>query len=393
MSQEKQTPDELFKLARTTAFDQKDYTKALELLNQALVINPEYLEIHTFKGRLYNWSNKPDSARIEFNHVLSIEPGNEDAISAYFDLEFQRNNLTKALELAEHGITSNPESEELLIRKAKALKALGRSIDALKITSDYLIKHPDNKEVITLNKEIKYTNFYNSVSAGYSFAYFDKRFNDPWHLAYLSAGTKTRYGSVNFIINYANRFNSNATEFELEAYPAITTGLYAYIGGGAQLSGSIYPKYRAGLSLYKSLPLGFEAEGGIRHLKFGTNTNVYIAGLLKYIGNSYIGVRSYFSTVEEELNKSAIVTFRSFLSDDRNDYIGGSLGTGISPDERSVGIFEPNALRSIRASIDYSRNISRQACLGISLNWANEEFQANTYGNQYTINCSILRRF
>lgn len=392
-AQDAQTPDELFKLARTAAFEEKNYAKAIQLANRALMISPDYLEIRTFKGRLYNWSDKADSARAEFNYVISKEPGNADALSAYFDLEYQRNNLSKALELAETGLKADPQSQDFIIRKAKALNALGRTTDALRATSIYLSKYPQSRDVIKFNEDIKQNNLYNNIGAGYSFAYFDKRFSDPWHLAYLSYGTKTKLASVNFIINYANRFKTNATEFEIESYPAITTGLYAYVGGGVQLSGNLYPKYRLGLSLYKSLPLGFEVEGGIRHLQFGTSTDVFVAGLLKYVGNSYIGLRSYLTPSEGKLSKSAILTLRSFLSDDRNDYIGGSIGTGISPDERSTGIFEPNSLQSIRASFDYSRNITRKIALGISLNWANEEYQSNVFGNQYTINGSISRRF
>ena len=212
-------------------------------------------------------------------------------------------------------------------------------------------------------------------------------------MSFLSYGTRNNYGTFNFILNYSNRFQSNATEFELESYPVIAPGLYAYAGGGIQLSGSLYPKYRAGISFYKSLPCGFEAEVGIRHLKFGTTTNVYIAGLLKYIGNSYIGLRSYFTPANEGLSTSAILTLRTFLSDDHNDYIGGTIGTGISPDERSAGIFEPNSLQSIRASLDYSRNISRRITLGVSLNWANEEYQNDVSGNQYTVSGTVSRKF
>lgn len=392
-AQEAPGSDELFKMARSAAFDEKNYPKAIELAKKALVISPNYMDIYTFMGRLYNWSDKTDSARIQFNYVLSKEPDNSEALSAYFDLEYQRDKFTRALELAETGLKTNPDSEDFIIRKAKALNAVGRATDALKITSDYISKFPGSQPAIDLHKSIKQSNLYNNIGAGYSFVYFDKRFSDPWHLSYISYGTKTKYGSINFILNYANRFRSNATEFEIESYPRIANGLYAYLGGGTQLSGSLYPKYRIGLSLYKSLPFGFEIEGGIRHLQFATTTDVFIAGLLKYSGNSYFNLRSYLTPSGGKLSKSVNLIVRSFLSDDRNDYIGASIGTGLSPDERATGIFEPNSLRSLRASFDYSRNITRQTSFGVSLNYANEEYRAATFGNQYTINGSITRRF
>src|ERR1700709_424171 len=71
--------DDLFQQARKAAFDQKNYPKAINLSKQALVKSPDYADIRIFLGRVYTWSDKTDSARTEFNRVLSQHPDNEDA--------------------------------------------------------------------------------------------------------------------------------------------------------------------------------------------------------------------------------------------------------------------------------------------------------------------------
>ncbi|HXI00247.1 MAG TPA: tetratricopeptide repeat protein [Sphingobacteriaceae bacterium] len=154
MAQEVPGPDDLFKMARTAAFDEKNYPKAIELAKKALSISPDYMDIHTFIGRLYNWSDKTDSARLQFNYVLSKEPDNADALSAYFDLEYQRDKFPRALELAEIGLKANPDAEDFIIRKAKALSALERTSDALQVTSDYIRKFPGSQPVIQLQQSI-----------------------------------------------------------------------------------------------------------------------------------------------------------------------------------------------------------------------------------------------
>src|SRR5690606_13598529 len=103
--------DELYVLARKEAFDNSNYPKAVQLSRQALEASPDYHEIRTFLGRLYTWSDKIDSARSAFATVLAKEPSNEDALSASFDLEYWNENYNKALEIAERGLKSHPNSE------------------------------------------------------------------------------------------------------------------------------------------------------------------------------------------------------------------------------------------------------------------------------------------
>lgn len=77
-AQENLTTDELFLKARNAAFEEDNYPKAISLTKEALAKSPDYADVRIFLGRLYSWTDKVDSARVEFKRVLVQNPGHED---------------------------------------------------------------------------------------------------------------------------------------------------------------------------------------------------------------------------------------------------------------------------------------------------------------------------
>jgi tetratricopeptide (TPR) repeat protein len=125
-AQQQLSSDELFQQARKAAFERKDYALATELSKKALLVSPDYSDIRIFLGRVYTWWNKTDSARECFKKVLNLQPENEDASSAYADLEYWNNNAQEALLICENGLSFHPQSKVLLLKKAKCLIELKR---------------------------------------------------------------------------------------------------------------------------------------------------------------------------------------------------------------------------------------------------------------------------
>jgi YaiO family outer membrane protein len=393
-SQENLGSDELFKLARTEAFDKSNYPKAIALSKKALESSPNYADIRIFLGRLYTWTDKPDSARLEFKKVLTRDPKNEDALSAGFDVEYWEKAYSQALNIAEEGLKQYPESESFTIKKAKALNALERTREAYTVTSGYLKKNQQSKPVAELNETLKNDLRLHSIGVGYSYVYFDKRFTDPWQIASIYYGNSSKKFAYTLGINYANRFKSNGTEIEGESYPRIMKGLYAYVGAAAGLSGKgLYPKYRIGVSLYKSLPKSFEAELGIRHLQFNSSTDVFVLGMGKYLGNNFYNIRSYLTPSDGTLSASVNLIVKFILNDNRNDYFGFNLGSGASPDDRSRLLDVPNLLNSYKAGLDYSHTIKKRSIITLSGTYINEEYRTDTRGNQYNASIGFQHKF
>jgi tetratricopeptide (TPR) repeat protein len=113
--------DSLFNQARTAAFDQQNYPLAIILSKKALAEAPDYTDVSVFLGRVYTWSDKPDSARTIFTAVLAKHPDDEDASFAYGSLEYWNNNFPKALEVVNLALKYHNHSTDLLTLKAKIL--------------------------------------------------------------------------------------------------------------------------------------------------------------------------------------------------------------------------------------------------------------------------------
>jgi Flp pilus assembly protein TadD len=113
--------DDLFKQARTAAFDQQNYPLAISISKRALIVAPDYVDINVFLGRLYTWSNKTDSARTVFTDVLAKHPDDEDASFAYGSLEYWNNNFPKALEVVNLALRYHNKSTDLLTLRSQIL--------------------------------------------------------------------------------------------------------------------------------------------------------------------------------------------------------------------------------------------------------------------------------
>src|SRR5690606_18462539 len=105
------------------------------------------------------------------------------------------------------------------------------------------------------------------------------------------------------------RFGSTGSQLEVDMYPTISQGFYAYLNFGVSNS-YLYPEIRYGAELYKSLPKGFEASLGFRSLKYSETTNIYTGSIGWYTGNSYFSFRPYVTPGEPKASMSGTLTYR-----------------------------------------------------------------------------------
>ncbi|MGF7230624.1 YaiO family outer membrane beta-barrel protein [Arachidicoccus sp.] len=393
-AQDNLSSDELFQMARKSAFDQKDYPKAIRLSKEALAKAPDYSDIRTFLGRIYTWTDHNDSARAEFSYVLKQHPDNEDAASAFTDLEYWNNNYLKALQYCNQGLQYHPESEDLLLKKGKILNATKKYKEAYLIIDSLLQKDPKNTQARSLINSIKNNASVHKIGVSYDYVYFDKQFNDPWNLVSLSYSQPTNIGSIIGRINYANRFLKNAVQGEIDFYPHISKTFYAYLNIGASGTNSVFPQFRSGASLYANLPWSMEAEAGFRYLHFTSNVWMYTASLGKYYRNFWFNLRTYLVPDNSNVSQSYTLTTR-YYTGGSDDYIYLALGTGISPDDQAAAALlgSLNKLKSQKVATGFSHVFKKRNILSLDLTWYHQEYKTNTFGNQYDIGFTYQRRF
>lgn len=389
--------DGLLKAARTAAFDEDNYPKAKTYLYKAISLSPTYSDLRVFLGRIYTWTRNYDSARICFEEVLKQNPGYEDACMAYADMTFWNDENEKSLAICEEGIKYNPKSEGLLLKKARVLNTMRKFSEADKAVQEVIKLNRNNTEARALANRIRESSTKNRIGVSYDYVTFDKQFADPWHLVSVDYGRTTGIGSITARVTYANRFKTDGYQYELEAYPRISKTFYSYVSAAYSDNVGVFPKWRGGFSLYANLPKSYEAELGVRYLKFtGDPTFVYTGYLGKYYKSWLFGARAYVtpstftSTVSSSYNLSARYYYGS-----ADDMFGMNVGYGISPDDRfnSIQINGTQKLISYKAGFVFRKKIARFSVFTIDGSWFNQEYLPKTFGNQYQFSVSWLRRF
>ncbi|WP_288245057.1 YaiO family outer membrane beta-barrel protein [uncultured Chryseobacterium sp.] len=392
-SQQDLSADELFVKARTAAFDEKDYTKSIDLAKQALQKAPNYTDISVFLGRLYTWNKDTESARAVFNELGNRDVQDEDYFIAYASLEYWNDDNIKAIEIIDKGLTYHPKSEALWLLKAKAYYANKDYTAAEDAIKNLLAINPKNTEAINLAVRINDLVAKNAISVTYNYSHFDKQFPDDWHIVSLGYKRVTSIGSVILRANYANKFAESGVQAELEAYPRLSNMFYLYVGAAYSNDVGIFPKYRTGVSLNANLPHSFEAEIGYRQLYFSNNIWMYTASVGKYYKNFWFNIRTYITPDNKNISHSYTGTIR-YYTKSAQDYFALQIGTGISPEESRNNLLENETfkLKTFKIGGEYNFSIKRNL-FSVGAMYFNQEYRPNEKGNQFDVILGYTRKF
>lgn len=383
------TVDELYEKARTVAFEDGNYDQARKLAYKALDQSPNYHGIRIFIARTFSWEGKYGEAREELHYVLKHDVDNRRAYLALADVENWSDHPEVALQTIEKGLKYHPENKELLLKKASALYNQEEYESSEEVYKTLLDLHPDSRDALDGLESVQLKQMKYSVTASYRYDYFTDVF-DPWKFTDLGLSRQTPYGSIIGRVQYAQRFGSDGVQFNLDAYPSITDGLYAYVSGGYSDSG-IYPKYRFGFSLYKSLPASFELEAGIRYLDFSTSkTDIYTASVTKYSGSYLFTVRSYLVPSQQSTSNSFSGTIRRYFGDP-NTYLSINGGYGSAQTEIQFSQ-DVRTLDSWSVSIDGQYPISDLFFIGGNAGYDSSQFQ-NFMRNRFSFKMFLSYRF
>lgn len=155
---------------------------------------------------------------------------------------------------------------------------------------------------------------------------------DPWHLTALSLGTRNARGTLIGRVNLARRFDTGGTQYEVDAYPLLGTGKYAYLSAGFSRA-TIFPEQRYGAEFFTSLPRAYEASVGLRTLRFeAEQVTLFTGSVGRYTGNYWFSLRPYVRSKAGELSTSGSLTARRYY-EGADSYIGARVGAGSAPTE------------------------------------------------------------
>jgi YaiO family outer membrane protein len=321
-------PDTSFDTARNLAFNQHR-KQAQDTLLFILTKYPDYDDIRSFLATTYSWDKEYKKARKEFAYILEKDSATKDSWIAAIKNELWGDMPYVALEMTTQALKKFSADPELLYLKASAQENANNPLEALSTIQSILDKNPDDQKAEDYKISLNQTLRNNTIGIKSSIDVYSDVF-DPMQNHTLKVSRLTKYGSIIAKLNFSRRFSENGSQFEVDLYPKITKGLYAYLNLGLANT-FLFPDVRYGAELYKSLPHSLELSLGFRTLKYSTTTNIYTGSIGWYTGNSYWSFRPYFTPGEGGTSTSGALNYRKYRSNADN-YLALTYSMGFSPE-------------------------------------------------------------
>lgn len=363
-------PDTSFETARKLVFDQHR-KQGQDTLSFILTKYPDYHDIRSLLASTYSWDGDYKKARTEFAYILERDSKTKSIWIAAIKNELWGDFPFIALEMTKNALIIFPEDAEILYLKASAEENIANPLEALSTIQSLLDKNPKDQKAkeykINLNKILRK----NTIGINSEVDFYSSVF-DPMQFHTLKYSRQTKYGSIIGKLNFSRRFNQNGKQFEIDMYPKISKGFYAYLNIGFANT-FLFPDLKYSAELFKSLPKSFEVSLGFRTLKYSSITTIYTGSIGWYNGNSYWSFRPYFTPGDNGISKSGTLTYRKYRSDADN-YFGIAIGMGFSPEINQFN-FNGNELKIVNLK-------SQKINLGYYFSTSNKQ---NAFGAQFGI--------
>lgn len=318
-----------------------------------VLINKSATDVDTslLWAKTLSWRGDYDLARSSFNSILSNTKNNRKVWISAIKNELYAKNYATALGLSNKALVYIEKDSEIIRLKALATEGInGFSYDddgwynvesvvktklvTAKKQKATLAKDIDDKnEELVRKTPVTEEKLKNSVMVNSSVTVFDKRF-DPITTSSIAYKRQTPFGSIIPRINNSNRVGKNGIQLDIDLYPKIAKGFYAYVNYGYSES-DLYPNHKVGGDIYYNHKSGLEFSGGGRFINFTTRDIKSITNSIGYYkGNYYFSLRSFITPAVDNLtNVSGNLLVRKYLKDADN-YMGINVGYGFSPELR-----------------------------------------------------------
>lgn len=380
-------PDVLFQKARSLPKERRE--EARELCRKALEGHPDYDDVRIHLAKLYTWDDRYDEARKELRYILERRPGNEDAREAFLDVEVWSDHPHEALRLCDEGLALKG-SAQLLYRKAKILKSLGDVPGAYKAAQAALVLDPNHQPARLLRDDLDELLQRSKVSFGYSHETYSAVFT-PWQMETVTLGHRFDQGTVLGRVNRASRFGAWGTQVEVDAYPRIVEGTYAYLNVGKS-SDFLFPTTSCGAQLYHNFKGGWEGSLGFRYMDFtGSVVNIYVGTLGKYLGDAFYNLQLNVIPSAVGSSLSGSLSARWYLGD-VDSYVNVSAGSGYSPDYIAWSAAVVN-MRSSNVSVGGQKRLPKAWILSGGVAYEHQEYLPATFRAHWTYSAGVEKRF
>jgi len=345
-------------IARARAADSAGQrSQALTLLKNHLSATPRDVDARLVYGLMLSWDKRYDEARTELQQVLTQTPDYKDARVALMNVDWWSGRPAEASDLASQILSSDPGHPQARLMRQR----LDARTRPWRVTTDYSLD--------TFNDG-----------------------DDPWHEFAISIARDTSRGPIFFRGTNATRLGHRDQLIEVEAYPILRAGTYAFVSLGAGTGRELFPEYRAAFDLYQTVGKGLEMSGGYRRLQFTSPVSIYIGSAMKYIGPWALMERVSFVPGDESDSWSFHTESRRYFGSAGTSFAAAAYSHGFNREEPR-GLGDSIRLQSHTLRGQASLDVSRRTRVIVTLGTSRQERALATPLWQTTLAASTAYRF
>jgi YaiO family outer membrane protein len=245
---------------------------------------------------------------------IKMYPAYIDLYLVSINASIQLKDYQKALQVCQQGLEFSPNNKDLLKKQADL---------------NYLLTEPKKISSISSGKT-----FLNEAGVFNQLYYITDR-KQLWDYTTLFYGRQTQFGKAFGKLNYANRLNKQALQYEFEFFPKLGEFIYLDLDASVANQPILFPHYSYGGEAFVVLPelfqfsLGDQLNRITSNIHYSRLTASWSKEVLKDI-NATIRTYAYFPGSG---GKSLFYTLnlRQMLNES-NNYFGIIVGTGTTPD-------------------------------------------------------------
>ncbi len=377
-------------------YKKKAYTKALPIVNLALNLAPNYIDIRVLRIRVLQRLKKIEVAESDIQYLVSYEKAitYKNLVLAQINLIKTTNELNNFIAKVEVFYEADLDFE---LSKAEAYLRLED-----KKTTGFLVNKISNH---SLNKEQKYRYRQllkkiknNQIGVYYDINSFMKEYptTKSWHTIQLEYMKFLEKYSLGARVTYSKHFVNDAVLYELESYPVFSDKMYGFINISASSKADFFQNYGVKASLFYTVVKWIEVEGGFRYLSYNTDNFLsYVIGATSYQNKFYLNARVFLGP---KINGDFIQNYQAnvrYYYDNTENYVSVRVGTGISPDEASrfIQVTSNPSLNSYYATIGATKRLNDNYNISANIGFLTEELTGSKTGNQLIGNIGLKYRF
>lgn len=355
---------DVYQQAKVYAFEEENYTKAIDYISEALAKQPNNTELELFQYRLYFWGLQHELAQTNLTKFVQDNPSNLDAHNLLIDVFESRGLHKQAIKKCESALEVIPNNLNLIFRMAYNQSQNEEFIAADNNCQYILSKDPNHTKAINLRKTLKPQLEHNFLIAEYQYFFLDtpKQALNFYNLQYARRVKKTTLiGKVNMAKSYIDK----GFQYSLEMYIDLGKKYYSYSHISYSIS-DLFPELRINAAIYKAMANRMEGSVFITFIKADEQLiRVLSPSLTKHIGMSAFTLTGNIINEAYDTEITYRARFRQHVRNS-NNYVGLAIGS-FSRNE-NIGQMKEQSLVANYVSYEAQINLGQEVRLGLSYN-------------------------